>query len=507
MNDNKKIAFNTLILYAKLIITIVISFMVSRYVLKALGASDFGLYNVVGGVVAMMNLLATSMVATSYRFVAVELGKGEKGNVNKVYNTIFTIHVALAALLVLIGETVGVYYIHNYLNVAVEKIPDAAFVLRLSIWATAFTVISVPADGLIVAKEKFVYTAILKIATSLLTLLLVIYLSYYGGNRLRVYAVIMAVIHLLTPIGYQIYCWIKMPECVRFKINRNKKDYKEVLSFTGWIFIGAVACVGRIQGAAMIINLFFGTVLNAAFGFASQVSQATGMFTSTLRQAAIPQIMKSQSAGNQDRSISLVYAISRFSFLLMLLPAMPLLFCMQDVLKLWLKDPPEWTNVFASLLLINGMISNLGGGFDASIQATGKIRKNQVGYSFINIMILPVMYVLYKFGAPPYINVVVMIGSTVATLVFQIYIMKSLTNFELKIYAAKTLWPAIKVIVLILIPMLALRQVYDNSIVEMFVFGGIIFAATVLAVFFAGLSTYERSSIVDLCKRKLLKRL
>ena len=192
MNDNKKIAFNTLILYAKLIITIVISFMVSRYVLKALGASDFGLYNVVGGVVAMMNLLATSMVATSYRFVAVELGKGEKGNVNKVYNTIFTIHVALAALLVLIGETVGVYYIHNYLNVAVEKIPDAAFVLRLSIWATAFTVISVPADGLIVAKEKFVYTAILKIATSLLTLLLVIYLSYYGGNRLRVYAVIMA---------------------------------------------------------------------------------------------------------------------------------------------------------------------------------------------------------------------------------------------------------------------------------------------------------------------------
>ena len=311
MNDNKKIALNTLILYAKLIIMIVISFMVSRYVLKALGASDFGLYNVVGGVVSMMNLLATSMIATSYRFVAVELGKGEKGNVNKVYNTILAIHVALAGLLVLIGETVGIYYIHNYLNVATEKIPDAVFVLRLSIWATVFTVISVPADGLIVAKEKFVYTAILKIATTLLTLLLVIYLNYYGGNRLRVYAVIMAIIHLLTPIGYQIYCWIKMPECVRFNINRNKKDYKEVLSFTGWMFIGAVACIGRIQGAAMIINLFFGTVLNAAFGFASQVSQATGMFTSTLRQAAIPQIMKSQSAGNQNRSISLVYEIGR----------------------------------------------------------------------------------------------------------------------------------------------------------------------------------------------------
>ena len=506
MNDNKKIAFNTLILYAKLVITIVISFMVSRYVLKALGAADFGLYNVVGGIVAMMNLLATSMVATSYRFVAVELGKGENGNVNKVYNTILAIHVTLAGLLVLIGETAGIYYIHNYLNVAVEKIPDAVFVLRLSVWATVFTVVSIPADGLIIAREKFVYTAILKIATSLLSLLLVIYLNYYGGNRLRVYALVLALIHLITPIGYQIYCWLKMPECVRLHFNRNKKDYEEVLSFTGWIFVGTVASVGRIQGAAMIINVFFGTILNAAFGFASQVNHATGMFTSTLRQAAIPQIMKSQSAGNQDRSISLVYAISRFSFLLMLLPAMPLLFCMQDILKLWLKNPPEWTNVFASLLLINGMISNLGGGFDASIQATGKIRKNQIGYSIINLMILPIMYVLYKFGAPPYINVVVMIGSTVVTLVFQIYIMKSLTNFDLKIYAAKTLWPALKVVVLVLIPTIAFRQVYDSSFVEMFVFSGIVFVITLLAVFFAGLSASERTAVLDMLKRKLQKK-
>ena len=507
MNDNKKIAFNTLILYAKLIITIVISFMVSRYVLKALGASDYGLYNVVGGVVAMMNLLATSMVATSYRYIAVELGKGEKGNVNKVYNTILAIHVALAGLLVLIGETIGIYYIHNYLNVATEKIPDAIFVLRLSVLATVFTVVSVPADGLIIAKEKFVYTAILKIFTSLLTLLFVIYLDYYAGNRLRVYAIIMAVIHLMTPIGYQIYCWIKIPDCVRFKLNKNKKDYKEVLSFTGWMFIGTVACIGRIQGAAMIINLFFGTVLNAAFGFASQVSQATGMFTSTLRQAAVPQIMKNQSAGNQDRSISLVYSISRFSFLLMMLPAMPLLFCMQDILKLWLKNPPEYTNIFASLLLINGLIANLRSGFDASIQATGIVRKNQIGYSIINIMILPVMYVLYKFGAPPYINVVVMIGSSVATLVFQIYIMKTLTNFDLKIYAAKTLWPAFKVMILVLIPMFALQRVYDNSLVEMFVFSGIVFVVTILAVFFAGLIAPEKNAVVDFCKRKFRKRI
>ena len=244
MNEKKRIALNTLVLYAKLIISIVISFMASRYVLKALGASDFGLYNVVGGVVAMMNLLATSMIATSYRYVAVEIGKGENGNVNKVYNTIFIIHVALALLLLLFGETVGVYYINNYLNVAADKIPDAKYVLHLSLAATAFTVISIPADGLIIAKENFVYSAILKIFTSLLTLTLCIYLCSYDGNRLRVYALVLAVIHLITPLGYQVYCWITCRDLVKFDFNRNFKDYLGVLSFTFWMFIGAIACTG-----------------------------------------------------------------------------------------------------------------------------------------------------------------------------------------------------------------------------------------------------------------------
>lgn len=506
MNDNKKIAFNTLILYVKLIITIVIGFMGSRYLLKSLGASDLGLYKVVGGIVALLNLLSASMVATSYRYVAVELGKGEKGNINKVYNTIFAIHVALAVLLIVIGETAGIYYVNNYLNVTIDKIPDAIFVLRLSVLTTVFSVISVPANGLIIAKEKFLYTAILGLVSSLLNLLLVIYLNYYEGNRLRIYAVVLALIHLLTPIGYQIYCKIKMPECIRFSFNRNKADYKEILSFTGWMFIGAVACIGRIQGAAMIINVFFGTVLNAAFGFASQVSSVTGTFTSTLRQAAIPQIMKNQSSGNQNRSINLIYLISRFSFLLMLIPAMPLLFCMQDILILWLKNPPEWTNIFASLLLVNGLISNLGSGFDAGIQATGKIRKNQIGYSIINIMTLPVMYVLYKLGAPPYINVVVMICSTIVTLLFQIYIMSSLTNFDIKTYTLKTLWPSFKVLMLIIIAMLLLWQIYDNSVIEMFVFCGMIFITAICAVFFVGLNSAEKDAIINLCKNKIRRR-
>ena len=505
MTDNKKIVFNTIVLYAKLIITIVISFLASRYVLKALGASDYGLYNVVGGVVSMMNLLATSMIATSYRYIAVEMGKGENGNVNRVYNTIFVIHVALALLLILIGETIGVYYINNYLNVAVEKIPDARFVLHLSLAATAFTVMSIPADGLIIAKENFVYSAILKIFTSLLTLILCIYLCSYGGNRLRIYALILAFIHLITPLGNQIYCWTTCRGLVKFEFNKRFKDYLGVLSFTFWMFIGAVACVGRIQGASIIMNLFFGTVVNAAFGFASQVNQATGLFISSLRQAVVPQIMKNQGGGNEDKSLQLVYIVSRFSFLLMLLPALPLFFTIDYVLKLWLENPPEYTGIFIVFLLINGFIGCLGSGFDASIQATGKVRKNQIGYSVINLMLLPAMYIAYKFGVPVYANMIIMIVCTTITLLFQIHIMQQLTKFNLRVYIAQTIFPSISCFILSFLPLFFVKTMFSETIVGFIVYGSISEIYIICIILCVGLKKNERQVLWNYFYKKFLK--
>lgn len=505
MNEKKRIVSNTLILYVKLIISVIISFIASRYILKALGASDYGLYNVVGGIVAMINLLATSMVSTSYRYIAVEMGKGESGNVNKVYNTVLVIHIILAFLLLLIGETIGTYFINNHLNVAIEKIHDAQFLLHLSLISTAFIVISIPAEGLIIAKENFIYTSILNICTSSLILILCIYLCSCEGNRLRVYAMALAIIYSITPLGNQIYCRIKCTELVKFNFNNEIRDYLEVLSFTFWIFIGAIACVGRIQGASIIINLFFGTVVNAAFGFASQVSQATGMFTSTLRQAAIPQIMKNQGGGKEDKSLQLVYMVSRFSFLLMLLPAVPLLFTIDFTLKIWLNTPPDFTGVFITYLLINGLISNLGAGFDASIQATGKIQKNQIGYTIINLMLLPAMYIAYKCGAPVYANTIIMIVCTIATLLFQIYIMSQLTNFKLIVYLKQTILPCLTSFVLIIFPLFCIRNWFGDDLLN-FVFFSIIAEIYILViVFWIGLKNNERLSFWNFLRTRILK--
>ncbi len=504
-SGNKRIAKNTLFLYTKFIITTIISFVISRLVLKALGPSDYGLYNVVGGIVAMLNTLGTSMVATSYRYMAVEIGKGDKGDPNKVYNTVVIVHIAFALLLILLGETLGVFYINNYLNIAPSKIPDALFILHLSLLTTAFAVVSIPMNGLIIAREKFMFTSIVETFSAILKIALIFLMIYYDGNRLRFYAIILATIQFLTPLTFQIYCRIKEKEIVKWKVNKNAKDYKELFNFALWIFFGAMAVIGKVQGAAMIINLFFGTILNAAFGLATQINHAVSSFTATLRQAAVPQIMKSQGSGDENRSLTLVYSISKYSYLCMNIIAIPVLINIDYILGLWLDEVPEYTSIFVCFMLINGMVSNLGAGFDAVIQATGKIRKNQIGYSLINLSLLPIIYIMYRLGMPPYINVVCMVVLTVVVLVFQIYIMKELTSFNIKTYISKTIKPALFSTALAVMPLLIVNHFinYSSILNIIAIFVGVVW--TVFSIYVCGITNEEKNLIISFIKRKLEK--
>lgn len=507
MNDNKRIVINTIFLYSKFIITTIINLVMSRLVLQALGASDYGLYNVVGGIVAMLNTMGTSMVATSYRYMAVEIGKGENGNPNKVYNTVSVVHIALAIFLVLIGETFGVFYVNNYLNVDPDRISDALFVLHLSLLTTAFSVITIPMNGLIIAREKFLFTSLIETSSAILKIIFVVFLIGYDGNRLRFYAVMLAIVQFLSPLSYQIYCRIKDSNIVHWKLNRNKKDYIDLFKFAWWILLGAMAVTGKLQGVAMIINFFFGTILNAAFGLASQVSHAVSSFTSTLRQAAIPQIMKSQSQGDENRSLTLVYAMSRYSYLCMNIIAIPILICIDEVLKIWLETPPEYTKIFIIFMLISGMISNLGAGFDASIQATGKIKKNQIGYSIINLSLIPIVFLLYKLGFPPYTNVICMVFITIVTLIFQIRIMLELTSFNIKVYIKTTLIPSFYSTLLAIVPLYLINFLFTDTIVATISFVILAIIWTCLSIYICGLSKDEKTIIKNIIQNKFLRKI
>ena len=486
MNGNKRIAVNTLFLYAKFIITTIVSLVLSRLVLQTLGASDYGLYNVVGGIVVLLNTIGASMVSTSYRYMAVEFGKGEGGNPNKIYNTIFVVHLALAIFLIVVGETLGVYYIKNYLNVESYRVSDALFVFHLSLLTTSFAVITVPMNGLIVAREKFLFTTVVEVCAAIVRLLLVIFMTHIDGNKLRIYSIFMACVQFSIPMSYQIYCRIKDSAVVKWNLNRDFSDYKSILKFTWWIGVGAIAVLGKMQGAALIINYFFGTVLNAAFGLASQINNAVNSFTATISQAALPQIMKNQSAGNEERALSLVYIVARYSVLSMSIVAIPLLFCLDDVLKLWLGDnPPEYTRIYVFFMLVNGLIGNLDAGFDASIQATGRIKINQIGYSLINLSLLPIIFILYKMGFPPYVNVIVMVILTVFSLMFRVFIIRKLTRFDLKKYISVTVIPSLLTIIIL----------FFISILW-----------TMISVFVVGLRSQERVTIIHYVTKYLKKQ-
>ena len=506
MNDNKTIAINTIILTIKLVITILCGFIVSRLILRALGADNYGLYNVVGGIVGMLALISTSMVATTYRYIAVERGKGINGDPQKIYSTLMLIHMILAVLLIIVGEPIGAYYIFNFLNVTNASLSDAHFVFIFSLIATFFTIIAVPSNGLLIAEEKFLPISIIEIIRTLLNVAMACFLLDYAGNRLRLYALLMAVLTIGNRIAFQLYCQYKYPQIVKFKLNRHKQDYKEILSFTGWTLLGASAVIGRTQGVAMVINLFFKNSINAAFGVANQIGQATFQFTHTLRQSVTPQIMKSQE-GNSARSLNLVYAISRYTYLIMLIISVPLLLSMDTVLAFWLgaDNVPPLTSIFASILIIDGMISNLRSGFDASIQATGKIKKNQIGYTVINLCIIPIVYILYKIGLPAYMNVIVATVLTVVTALFQAFIMRELTSFTFGDYWKKTLLPSLIASLCAFVPMILLRIFVSNYMCfsNAFIITTIIWS--IISIFVFGITRNERIKIFSFIKVKLIR--
>ncbi len=505
-NDNRRLILNTGILYGKLVITTIIGLLSSRYILLSLGSSDFGLYSVVGGIVTFLNVVGVTMVSTSYRFLAVGMGAGDSIRLRNTYSTLLLIHWALAILLIIVGGVVGLYYINNYLVVAAGKLADAQFVFFTSLVTAAITLINVPASGLTIAKEKFLFTSSVEVIVAVSKFALVIYMMSYAGNRLRLYALIMLGMQIITTVLYQTYCYIHDKETIRFRFNNRKDDYREIAEFTGWSLLGASAFISNTQGAAIIINRFFGTVLNAAYGIASQVSSYANTFIRGITQAAVPQIMKSYGAGNQDRSLRLVYTICRVSSLALLLLLVPLLSFTEEVLVIWLKNPPEYAVDFVIFLLITLLISVLGSGFDSCIQSTGRIRNNEVMYAIICLAQLPIMYIAYVFGAPPFFNAILLCGATLAQKLYQIHLLGKIASFDVSAYLRECVIPVLLTVAVTLPPVLIVKHIFTFTTIELIVFIILYEVWIVTAIYLFGLKQGERMQIMVFVKNRGINR-
>lgn len=491
MSDNRKIFENSSILYIRLIIITIVGLFSSRLVLQSLGASDFGLYNVVGGIVVMMGILNTAMLSTSFRYIAFETGKGNAEGVNQVFNISLVLHACLALFVVLLAETLGTYYIHHFLNVPADRISDAIFVFRFSVLATVFSIFSIPFQGLITAQEQFSVRSSIEVISVLLRLAAAASLLYYGANRLRLYAILTASVIAMASILYIVYCRRKYTSIVSWNFQTDKNKYREMVGFSGWVMLGAAACIGKVQGAALIINVFFGTILNASFGIANQVNQLVLMFTQNLGQAAIPQITKSYSSGNSDRTIQLVCYMNKYSFFLMLLPALPILLETNFLLHLWLGQVPEYTTLFCQLMICNALIDCLSAAIPAAIQASGRIKYFQIIQSAVSLFGLPVAYMLFKLNYPPYTIIVVYILAAIVNVVVCQVLLKRLINFDVKRFF-KVSYLKILYVVVCVSPLFLIKNLYEEGVFR-FVFMSL--AALIwfaIAVYVFGIEEKER---------------
>lgn len=505
--ENTRIFKNTLIIYVRMVFIIVIGLLCTRYVLAALGKSDYGLYTVVGGLIAMLGFLSTAMSTTTRRFINIEMGKPD-GNPNRIFNICLAVHIALAALILVFAETVGMYYIHHWLNVEPGKMQDAVFVFQISTISACLGIINLPYQSLMESFERFFQTSAIDIVSNLFRLVMVIFLLGYEGNGLRLYAVIMVAMTFMSMVLYHLYCHRNWPGIIRWNPQKGRETYREVISFNNYTAISAAAYIARTQGSTLIVNFFFGTVVNSALSVAYQIENFSVTSMSRLTNAAAPQITQNYSGGNQQRSIDLVYKISRFSVLLMTVLVCCAYVEIDFLLGLWLKDVPEGAILFTKWTLLSALVRSFTAGTSTLEQATGKIKWFQIWNSALSIACLPIGFAAYRMGAPVVTIIQLYIGYSVVYRIVELVLLHRLIGFDVTGYLTKSyIKPLLVVLIMAAFLLLYNRIVPENIALAGHLMGIMITFVTVLVVsFFVGMYPWERDSVKRILISKLEKR-
>lgn len=494
--DNRRIAGNTMVIWGRMLAIIVIGLLCTRFVFQALGASDVGLYSVVGGIIAMLGFLSSAMTATTRRFINIEMGT-PGGNPNKVFNICLSLHVGLALLIFILAETLGMYYVLHWLKVAPGKLPDAIFVFQVSIVTACLNIINMPYQALMESFEKFLQTSLIDVASNLLRLVLCIVLLHYTGNGLRFYALLMCAMTFCSMILYHVYCHRHWKDIIRKKRYQDKALYREVLGFNTWSALGAGASLARTNGSSLLINFFFGTLVNGAFSVAFQLENFAYMAVLRISNAAAPQITQNYGGGNTDRSLDLVYKISRFSALLMTV----IVFCglveLGFVLDLWLKEVPPGALLYCQWTLVSALVRAFTGGTAVLEQATGRIKWFQILGSVMSLACLPIGWVFYRLGAAPVTILYIYIAYTVVYRIVELVLLRRMIGFRIGDYLKTAYLRPLAVVAVMVAWLLLYRAVMPADMGLAARLGGIAltFLVSCAAVFGLGMFPWERHSV------------
>lgn len=430
--NTKRIAKNTLMLYGRMLFSMVVSLYTSRVVLNTLGVEDYGIYNVVGGFVAMFSLISSSLSSSVSRFLTFELGKGDMERLKRVFSTSLIIHIGLALIVLIAAETIGLWFVNHKMVIPPERLYAANWVFQASIVSFCFGLLSTPYNASIISHERmsaFAYIGILNVCLKL-TIVLFIAHSSWKFDRLIIYSLLLVAVSILLQCIYLIYCRKNFEECcVRF--SWDKRYVKEMGAFAGWNFIGCTAALLKDHGVNILLNLSFGPIVNAARGIANTVNGAVGGFAGSFMTALNPQITKSFATNDKRYCFSLVERGSRFSFYIMFLFALPLCLETEFVLTLWLKQYPAHTINFVRLVLIHSLSEIISNTLINLQAATGKIRNYQLAVGGVLLLNFPLSYLALKSGLSPEYTLIVAIFISACCMMLRLFFLRKLTGFSM----------------------------------------------------------------------------
>lgn len=501
--NNKTIAKNTLFLYFRMMFTMVISLFTSRIILQKLGVDDYGIYQAVGGVVGFLSFINGALSTGSSRFLTYALGEGNVEKLKRTFSTTLNIHILIAILIVIVAETIGLWFLYHKMVIAPDRLSAAVYTYHLSILTAVFTLTQVPYNATIVAHEKmsiYAYMSIFEVSAKLL----ICYLLTIGNfDRLMMYATLLLGVQVGCMCFYRFYCTHHFEEA-RFSFSFDKKIFKEIAGFSGWSMFANASIAFNSQGVLILLNMFFAPAVVAARAISLQVNMAANQFVSNFRQAANPQIVKKYASGDYEGSKHLLLESTKYSYYMMYLIALPVCLLAYPLLKLWLGVVPDYTVPFLQIVIVQSLFQVFDTSFYTALYAKGRLRENALTSPTLGFMIFPITYILFKLGYSP------LVLSWTSLVVYAILgiIVKPWLIIKIVDYKCSEIWSVyrsclIVTLVSLPIPIIIYRLLDTSELLNFIIIGFVCLLSIGITVFFFGIDIAIRKKVVGAVIKKI----
>ena len=504
--NSRRVAKNTILLYIRMFVMMLVGFYTTRVIMNALGESDFGVYGAVGGVVAMFSILTGAIAGAISRFLTYELGKKEsEQRLEAVFSTTMLVQLAMSILVLAVAEGLGIWFLNAKMNIPDGRMGAANWVLQCSILVFLVNMLSVPYNAVIIAHEKMQAFAYISIAEAFMTLGVAVYTKYAGGDKLIVYAILMLVVAILVRIMYGVYAKAHFSEChLRVRL-LDRAIVKEVASFSGWTFIGNGFSILNTQGVNILMNLFFGVRVNAARDVSVKFENAVGRFVNNFMTALNPQITKTYAAGSLSYMHELVCKGAKYSYFLVYLFALPIILEAPKLLEIWLVHVPEYSVVFVRISMISLLFMSAGDSFLKAINSTGKIALYQKTVLVTAVWVFPLSYLAFKLGGKPQISYVIMTLVNIVVVLERVLIARKLVQLPLRKVFTDVVQKALLVTLVASIPPVLVWFLMPGSLARALVVTGLSVLSVAIGIYFLGTTPGEREAVLGMVQ-KVFKR-